>query len=62
MLNSYLVANHISRKTLGSVYAESIESAQGIASTLWGNDKEALVLFDMSQKSGKTQTGKPQLM
>lgn len=62
MLNSYLVANHISRRTLGSVYAESLESAQDIASTLWVSDKDELVLFDMNQKASKSQSGKPHLM
>lgn len=62
MLNSYLVANHISHKTLGSVYAMSIESAQSIASALWLNDKDALVLFDLRKTFDEAQSGKPYLM
>lgn len=62
MLNSYLVANHISNKTLGSVYALSIQSAQDIASALWVNDKDALVLFDLRKEFDAAQSGKPYLM
>jgi hypothetical protein len=62
MLNSYLVANQISNKTLGSVYAMSMESAQNIASALWINDKDALVLFDLRKKFDETKSGKSYLM
>jgi hypothetical protein len=42
----FLVTNCVSDKTLGAVYAVSIQSAKDIANMLWVNDNDALLLFD----------------
>ena len=47
MLKPFLVTSNVFGKTLGSVYAVSIQSARDIANTLWAKDKEALVIFDL---------------
>ena len=47
MLRPFLVTSNVFGKTLGSVYAVSIQSARNIASTLWAADKDALVIFDL---------------
>ena len=62
MLNPYLVTNHISNKTLGAVYATSIQSAKVIANALWIKDKGALCLFDLRKEFDETQSGMPCLM
>lgn len=51
MLKPFLVASRISNKTLGAVYAASIESAKDIAGTLWANDKATLSLFDLRENT-----------
>ena len=43
----FLVTNRYSNKTLGAVYAVSIQSAKEIANTLWVKDRHALRLFDL---------------
>ena len=50
MLKPFLVANIISGKIKGSVYAVSILSAKDIANILWAGDKEALVVFDLRKE------------
>jgi len=57
MLKPYLVTNHVSDKTLGAVYAVSIQSAKDIANTLWVNDKDALFLFDLREEFEGVQSG-----
>lgn len=46
MLKPFLVTSHVLGKTLGAVYAESIQSAGNIAKMLWAKDKDSLVIFD----------------
>ena len=62
MLNPYLVTNHRSEKTLGAVYAVSIQSAKDIANTLWGEDKDALFLFDIRKEFDGVRSGMSTLM
>jgi len=47
MLKPFLVTSNVFGKTLGSVYAASIHSAREIANTLWADDKDSLVIFDI---------------
>ncbi len=46
----FLVTNCVSNKTLGAVYAVSIQSAKDIANVLWVNDNDALLLFDLRRE------------
>jgi hypothetical protein len=46
----FLVTNCVSNKTLGAVYAVSIQSAKDIANVLWVNDNDALHLFDIRRE------------
>lgn len=48
-VSPFLVTSCAYGKTLGAVYAVSIQSATDIANTLWANDKDALVVFDLSR-------------
>ena len=50
MLKPFLVTSNDFGKTLGSVYAVSIQSAMDIANTLWAKDKDALVIFDLRRE------------
>jgi hypothetical protein len=50
MLNPFLVTNRRSDKTLGAVYAATIQSAKDIASALWVKDKDALFIFDLRKE------------
>ena len=46
----FLVTSPVFGKTLGAVYAVSVQSAKDIANTLWEKDKDALVVFDLRSK------------
>ena len=46
----FLVTNCVSDKTLGTVYAASIQSAKAVANTLWLKDKDMLRLFDLRKE------------
>lgn len=46
----FLVTDRVTEKTLGAVYAVSIQSAQNIANSLWINDKGTLKLFDLREE------------
>lgn len=50
MLKPFLVTSNNFGKTLGSVYAVSIQSARDIANTLWAKDRDALVIFDFHRE------------
>lgn len=50
MFKPFLVANRVSNKTLGAVYAASMQSAMDIAGTLWEKDKDALFLLDFRKE------------
>ncbi len=52
----FLVINLDSGKTLGAVYAASIQSASDIANTLWIKDKDALYLFDLRKEFDGVQS------
>jgi len=54
----FLVINLDSGKTLGAVYAASIQSASDIANTLWIKDKDALYLFDLRKEFDGVQSRK----
>jgi hypothetical protein len=56
-VSPFLVTNRISDKTLGAVYAVSIQSATDIANTLWVKDKDALFLFDLRKEFDGVQAG-----
>lgn len=43
----FLVASRAMGKTLGAVYAASMQSAVDIANTLWADDREMLVIVDL---------------
>lgn len=47
MIKPFLVTSSVFGKTLGSVYAVSIQSARDIANTLWAKDRDSLVIFDL---------------
>jgi hypothetical protein len=49
-VSAFLVTNCVSDKTLGAVYAVSIQSAKEIANTLWVKDKHTLLLFDLHKE------------
>jgi hypothetical protein len=53
-VSAFLVTNCVSDKTLGAVYAVSIQSAKEIANTLWVKDKHALLLFDLHGDHAKS--------
>jgi hypothetical protein len=55
-VSPFLVTNRFSDKTLGAVYAVSIQSAKEIANTLWVKDKHALLLFDLRKEFKSMQT------
>ena len=50
MIKPFLVTNSVFGKTLGSVYAASIQSSRDIANMLWANDRDSLVIFDLGSK------------
>ena len=50
MFKPFLVASRTSNKTLGAVYAVSIQSAKDIAGTLWAKDRETLFLLDLREE------------
>lgn len=50
MIKPFLVTSNVFGKTLGSVYAVSIQAAKDIADTLWANDKDTLVIFDLRRE------------
>lgn len=50
MNKSFLVAHRTSEKTLGAVYAPSLQTAMDIAGALWAAHKDALSLFDVRQE------------
>lgn len=54
-VSPFLVTNRVSNKTLGAVYAISIQSAKEIANTLWIKDKHALLLFDLRKEFKSAQ-------
>ena len=56
-VSPFLVINRDSDKTLGAVYAVSIQSATDIANTLWIQDKDALFLFDLRREFDGVQSG-----
>ena len=56
MFKPFLVTNRVSNKTLGAVYAASLQSAQDIAGALWEKDKEALFLLDFRKELDGGQT------
>lgn len=56
-VSPFLVTNGVSDKTLGAVYAVSMQSARDIANTLWVKDKDALLLFDIRKEFEGTQAG-----
>jgi hypothetical protein len=54
-VSPFLVTNRVSDKTLGAVYAVSIQSATDIANMLWVKDKDALFLFDLRKEFKSVQ-------
>lgn len=46
----FLVTNCVSDKTLGAVYAVSLQSAKDVANTLWVKDKDTLRIFDLRKE------------
>ena len=55
MSKPFLVTHSTFGKTLGSVYAVSIQSDRDIANTLWANDKDDLVIFDLRRTFDSVQ-------